>query len=192
MIIMIIIGITGTLGSGKGTIVKYLVEQKGFEHYTVRGFLTEALKKRNMAVNRDTMTSLANELRKQNSPSYIVEKLAEKALKSGNDCVIESIRTPGEVAALRKYPKFVLLAVDADINLRYQRILKRNSETDQVSFETFVANEKREMHSDDPNKQNLSKCIEMADYTILNNDSINSLHSKVETFLNNISYDSQT
>ncbi len=185
---MIIIGITGTLGSGKGTIVKYLVEQKRFEHYTVRGFLTKVLKERNMAVNRDTMASLANELRKQNSPSYIVEKLAEKALKSGNDCVIESIRTPGEVAALRKYPKFVLLAVDADINLRYQRILKRNSETDRVSFETFKANEKREMFSDDPNKQNLSKCIKISDYKIINNNSIDVLHDNIEKFLNKTGY----
>lgn len=188
---MVIIGITGTLGSGKGTVVKYLVEQRGFEHFTVRGFLTEALKARNMEVNRDTMTSLANQLRKENSPSYIVEKLAEKALKSGNDCVIESIRTPGEVNSLKNYPKFVLLAIDADIHLRYKRILKRNSETDQVSFETFVANEKREMFSDDPNKQNLSKCIEMADYKVLNNDSISSLHTKIEEFLKKISYSSK-
>ncbi len=185
---MIIIGITGTLGSGKGTIVKYLVEQKGFEHFTVRGFLTEALKERSMAINRDTMTSLANELRKENSPSYIIEKLAEKANKSGNNCVIESIRTPGEVKALKNYPKFVLLAIDADINIRYQRIRERNSETDQVSFETFVSNEKREMFSDDPNKQNLSQCIDMADYKIINNDSLNSLHDDIEAFLNKISF----
>ena len=33
---MIIIGITGTLGAGKGTIVDYLVKQKGFVHYSVR------------------------------------------------------------------------------------------------------------------------------------------------------------
>lgn len=189
---MIIIGITGTLGSGKGTVVKYLIENKGFEHYTVRGFLIEALKERNMYVNRDTMRSLANQLRKENSPSYIIEKLAEKALQSGKNCIIESIRTPGEVEALKKYPKFVLLAVDADINLRYQRIRERNSVTDQVSFETFVDNEKLEMHSEDPNEQNLSRCIEMADHTILNNDSIDSLNNDIEAFLKNLSYYSKT
>ena len=35
---MIIIGITGTIGAGKGTIVELLIK-KGFKHYSVRDFL---------------------------------------------------------------------------------------------------------------------------------------------------------
>jgi len=129
------------------------------------------------------MAFLANELREKNSPSYIVEYLAKKAIKNNRDCVIESIRTPGEVAALRRYRGFVLLAVDGDLKLRYERIKKRNSETDNVSFDTFVASEKREMFSDDPNKQNLTRCIEMADYKILNNSSLEHLHKNIDEFL---------
>ena len=33
----IIIGITGTLGAGKGTVVEYL-KKKSFKHYSVRSF----------------------------------------------------------------------------------------------------------------------------------------------------------
>ena len=43
---MIIIGITGTLGAGKGTIVDYLVKERGFVHYSVRAFITEEIEKR--------------------------------------------------------------------------------------------------------------------------------------------------
>jgi len=137
-------------------------------------------------VNRDHMVIIANELRKKNSPSFIVEKLFEFANKTGNNCVIESIRTPGEVTALRDKGNFFLFAVDAKPEIRYKRIVKRNSETDQISFDTFIDNEKREMTSTDPHKQNLSKCIEMADYIILNNDSIEVLFEKVENVLNEI------
>lgn len=41
---MIIIGITGTLGAGKGTVVEYL-KTKGFKHFSVREFLTQEIKK---------------------------------------------------------------------------------------------------------------------------------------------------
>ena len=43
---MIIIGITGTLGAGKGTIVDYLCKKRGFLHYSVREFLVEEIKNR--------------------------------------------------------------------------------------------------------------------------------------------------
>ncbi|MDR0438308.1 MAG: AAA family ATPase, partial [Bacteroidales bacterium] len=50
-----IIGITGTIGAGKGTIVDYLVSQKGFLHFSVRDFLSEEIERRGLPVNRDTM-----------------------------------------------------------------------------------------------------------------------------------------
>lgn len=179
---MQIIGITGTIGAGKGTVVEYLSKNKDFEHYSVRDFLKKILKQRKVDINRDTMISLANELRNQNNPSYIVEKLAEEAVYNNKDCIIESIRTIGEADTIKTFPNSILLAVDAGIENRYERIKKRNSETDQVDFETFIANEKREMYSDDPNKQNLLKCIEMADYKINNDGSPETLYEKIEAF----------
>ena len=43
-----IIGITGTLGAGKGTIASYLVKEKGFKHFSVREFLNKELQKRKL------------------------------------------------------------------------------------------------------------------------------------------------
>ncbi|TVQ14464.1 MAG: hypothetical protein EA361_07795 [Bacteroidetes bacterium] len=183
---MIIIGITGTLGAGKGTVVDYLAKEKGFTHFSVRGYLAEVISAAGEKVNRDTLTHTANELRKEHGPAYIIEELYRKAAQSGQNCIIESIRTPGEIDALRQQPNFYLLAIDADINTRYERITLRNSETDSISFETFRSNEAREMHSDDPNKQNLSECIRQADFVINNDGSRKDLEQKTETILNQI------
>lgn len=183
---MIIIGITGTLGAGKGTIVEYLTSEKKFKHFSVRSFLVGEIEKLGLEVNRDSMVMVANNLRAEHSPSYIVEQLFEEALQSGKDCIIESIRTPGEIEALHKKGNFYLFAVDAPAKLRYERIIKRASETDQVSFETFIANEKREMESTDPNKQNISKCIELADYIFDNDEEIAKLNEKVDAVISYI------
>jgi len=53
---MNVIGITGTLGAGKGTIVEFLKAEYGFDHYSVRGYLIEEINKRSLEVNRDSMT----------------------------------------------------------------------------------------------------------------------------------------
>lgn len=183
---MKIIGITGTLGAGKGTIVEYLVKEKAYVHYSVRAFIAEEIKRRGMEVNRDTLTEVANDLRAEHTSSYITDQLFQKAFSTGEDAVIESIRTLGEIKSLRAKGHFYLFAVDADQKLRYERIMERKSETDSVSFETFIDNENREMNSDDPNKQNLAACIQEADYVFKNNGSIDDLYKQVEKVLQDI------
>lgn len=179
-----IIGITGTLGAGKGTIVEYL-KKNGFKHYSVREFLIEEIEERGLPVNRDSMVLVANQIREMNSPSYIIEKLFDIAQKNGGDAIIESVRTIGEVEALKNKGGYVI-AIDAIPSIRYVRIVTRQSETDNVSYEQFLEDEKREMSSEDPNKQNLSRCIEMADFLITNNSDFNSLYKQIENIFEKI------
>ena len=88
--------------------------------------------------------------------------------------------------ALKSKGNFYLIAVDANAMTRYDRIKKRQSETDLVSFNTFIANEEREMQSKDPNKQNILGCMMMADFVIFNNFSIQDLNMNVDEIITKI------
>jgi len=125
-------------------------------------------------------------LRKENSPSYIAEELYKKAKLEGGNCVLESLRAPGEVYELKNRDEFYLFAIDANQKIRYERARMRGNESDSVSFEKFVEQENLEMQNEDPNKQNISKCVEMADYKFENNGTLEELKSKVEIVLEDI------
>ncbi|MGV8168891.1 MAG: AAA family ATPase [Candidatus Nanoarchaeia archaeon] len=177
-----IVGITGTIGSGKGTVVEILKE-KGFKHFSARALITEEIKRRNLPVNRDSMVLVGNDWRNKYGASYVAEELYRRAKIAGGNAVIESLRTVGEIESLRMKGDFMLLAVDAEVEVRYERLHKRGLETDDVSFEQFSAQEQREFISSDPNKQNLSACIELADHLIINNGSVEELKRKIERIL---------
>jgi Deoxycytidylate deaminase len=182
---MIIIGITGTIGAGKGTVVNAL-KAKGFKHFSAREFISQQIVKQSLPVNRDTMTQVANALRVEHSPEYIISQLYEQAFQSKENCVIESVRNTYEIDFLKSKENFFLLAVDADIELRYKRIKLRKSQTDMVSFAIFASNEKREWNNTEDTKQKLKACIESADYSLTNNGTIEELNQKVDKILASI------
>ncbi len=179
-----IIGITGTLGAGKGTVVEYL-KTKGFRHFSARSFFVEEINKRGLPVNRDTMVEVANDLRAKNGPGYFTQEAMKRAGAEGGDVVIESIRSLGEAQYLKEHGA-ALWAVDADIKSRYERITLRASETDKISFEKFAADEQKEMHNDDPTKQNIAGVIAMSDAVLMNDATQEELFAQVEEALKKI------
>jgi dephospho-CoA kinase len=180
---MITIGITGTIGAGKGTIVEYL-KTKGFKHYSVRAFLNKELARLDMPPTRDSMRIIADQYRKNYSPEYIMEQLLAERMKDDVPAVIESQRAVGEIDYLRTHaPHFYLFAADADPRLRYDRILVRQSSTDHVSFEKFLEDERMEMNNTEPWKMNLAACITKADFVFENNRTVPELYEQVEGVL---------
>jgi dephospho-CoA kinase len=188
---MHIIGITGTNGAGKSTIVEILKRNYDYKDFSVREYLTEELQNRGLEVNRDNMRDLANEIRENKGAGYIVKELYKKALNSNCPCIIESIRCVGEIETLRDIAqksnsKFILLGVDADQKIRYERSIKRKGNLDQISFEQFKRLEELEMQSNDPAKQNLKACLKRADVVFTNNGTLEELEIKVKEYFEKI------
>lgn len=175
----IILGISGTIGAGKGTVVSYLVKTHGFVHLSARDFLLKEIRKEGLFPTRDVMRSVANTLRARHSPSYVIECLYAQAIDKGKRVIIESVRTVGEVEFLKSHGAYIL-AIDADRAMRYERIKQRGLSTDHVSFEEFSLQEDAELSNDDPNKQNILGVIKMSDFLIYNSNSYSEFITKIE------------
>ncbi|MDB5258921.1 MAG: hypothetical protein JWO73_129 [Candidatus Taylorbacteria bacterium] len=176
---MIIIGVTGTNGSGKGELTSHLTT-KGFGFYSVRDFLVEEIEKRGLPVERPSMKAVADDLRTRFGASHIIESLYRRAEKSGKNAVIESVRTMGEVGFLKQQENFLLVAVDADLKIRYKRAVLRKSATDNVTFEKFAAQQEVEMKSDDPARMSLSDCIKAADVLLMNDGTMGEFRAQID------------
>ena len=180
-----VIGITGSFGAGKGTVVEYLKKEKGFTHYSASGFIVEEIERRGLEVNRDTMAIVANDLRELHGPSYIIDSLYARAKERGGDVIIESLRAVAEVRRIKELGGIVL-GIDAEPEIRYAHSVARNSEKDHVTYEKWLSQERAESNQTNPHKQNIFGALKESDYIISNNDSLEGLYEKVEEFLNSI------
>lgn len=181
---MIIIGITGTAGSGKGTVVNYLKDKYEFKHYSARTFITEEIVKQDLPDTRENMRLVANKLRAEFGSSYVAEKLYERAVAHGSNAVIESLRSVGEIEELRSKPeKFFLLAVDANPKIRYARNMQRKSSTDNVTFEKFQQDEEFERADVNPGGMNVAECIRIADALVENNSDLDTFQKEIDRII---------
>lgn len=187
----ICVGITGSNGAGKGSVVEHLIAlSKGAAiHYSMRDMII-AITQDHYGVtieDRDDLREYANRLRADFNSAVLVETACgEIKILSPTPklVIIESLRCIGEVDYLaRTFGKnFSLIAVDAKPRLRFNRITNRGDMTDQVTFGEFCTQEALEAANEDPWKQNVWACIERAKYLVENNGTPAELQNTVEFF----------
>lgn len=178
-----VIGITGTDGAGKGTVVSYLVSKYGYAHYSSRDMIVAEIERRGLPLSRSQMRLTANELRETFGNDVVVAKALERAKAKGETkIVIESVRAMAEAVCIKEQGG-IILAVDADPVVRFERVQARRSVTDKVSFEQFLEHEELEKHDPNPHGMQKAQVIAAADFIINNSESIADLQRQVEVFL---------
>ncbi len=180
---MVLLGMTGTDGAGKGTVVKYLTARYGFVHCSARALLTDALTKEGREIDRAGMRQKANELRRAQGDAYLMRTFHECAVMEGwTHVVVDSLRALAEVEALHDYGG-TLIAVDAEVHVRYERIRVRGSESDFISFEEFIRHEELEMNDPDPHGMQKAAVMRAADHTLMNNGTVEDLVHAVDALM---------
>ena len=173
-----IIGLTGPNASGKGEVAKYLIK-RGFKYHSLSDVIREEATKRGLDHRREILIKLGNELRNKQGSGVLVKMLKGKI---GSKDIVDSIRNPDEIRELKKIPEFILIGIDAPLEVRFQRARLRNRRGDGLSLNEFRKEEEKE-NSTDPKAQQLQTCLKSADVLIVNNGALTELHQKIDRIL---------
>jgi len=183
----IIIGLTGSMGSGKGEIVKIL-QGKGFEYVTLSSIVREEARRRGIPEEREKLMDIGNSMRKKDGAGVLAKCALEKISES--DCskwVVDGIRNPAEVKELRKSKKIYIIGVDTDKNLLVERILNRSRESDPRVRDEILKKIERELGKGEPKDgQQVEKCMKEADKIIGNNGTLEEFTQSFSDYYNSI------
>lgn len=180
---MIIIGVAGHPSSGKDTAAEYIAS-KGFAHISCGDTIRQEMIEQGLPTDRPSVRVFATTERKKRGAFYPVDIVCE--MISGNT-VVTGFRNVAEVEYIRERFKkdFVLVAMQAPLEARYERSLLRNRIGDNITLEEFKVQEEAEKNNN-PESHEVDNVLALANYIIENSGIRPELYRKLDVLLEKI------
>ena len=179
-----LLGITGRNAAGKTTIVEILVE-RGWTGCSCSDAIRSWLRDNGQEINRENLTQGGRTLRSEGGPGILAERLLNQ-IDPMIPTVIDSIRTPDEVKALRSRDSFRLIEVVASTDLRWKRMQIRGRSGDPTNYASFLAQEDAEAVAENSAGQALDATAALADILIVNDSGMDNLNNAIDEIIESL------
>lgn len=173
-----VVGLTGPIASGKGLVAKGVSNALGdtarTDNILLSDFLREDVRAAGQPLNRDTLRERGNELRQKNGAGALVKRIFDTLPKGGGVLlVVDSIRNPGEIRALRDAygDRLLVIATDAPLEDRIKRVIGREREDDSTDPQEIERQMRVEMEHSPEFGFALDECRELADFVSIARES---------------------
>jgi dephospho-CoA kinase len=180
----LIIGLTGEMAAGKGTIAAYLETNYGAETFGFSAPLRDIVRRLYIEEVRPNLAALSNILRTQFGSDLISRVITEDLKRSKADIVVlDGIRRMPDIELASKLPEFVLISVETDQKIRYERLINRrqNQDDQHKTFEQFLADHQAEADKFIPD------VMAKAKYVINNDGDFDKLYEQVDKLISGLS-----
>lgn len=176
-----IVGLTGSIASGKGVVADFLKE-KNFVYLSLSNELRALVSNKKIEITRENLQFWGNKLREENGANYLAKLVVER-IKSQKyeNVVVDGIRNPGELVELKKLKNFFLVSVDAPLEIRFKRAVERSRESDPLDYEGFLKINNKDLGiGESETGQGVGPCMKQADFKLINDGSFEEISEKVE------------
>ena len=176
----IIIGLVGTMASGKETVKKYLVEKYNAKDCRFSSILRDVLDRVAVPISRESLQKVSTILRATFGENLLAKAIAKDASKlDASIVVIDGVRRFTDIEHLNELPNFVLVKIDADPKIRYERMKTRNENKGDAekTYEQFI-----EDHNAEADRQ-IPEVMKTAKFAIDNSGTLDELFRQVDEIL---------
>ena len=179
-----VIGITGTIASGKEIVKSLIMKSMPCYQVSLSAAIRGEVEKKKMQFTRATMQDMGDEIRGKYGAHIFAKVSTEFMSRDKPYLIVEGITNPAEAEWLKQAYKgdFILIGVDAPQQTRFERLKGKPGQViEPASFEEFVKADEREMGAGEPPYGlQVKRCIDMADYVLQNDGDQSKLAAGVQ------------
>jgi dephospho-CoA kinase len=179
----IILGFVGPIASGKGTACEYLNKEYQATTHRFSTMLRDVLNRLYIPQTRENLQAVSLVLRQQFGDDMLAKVISQDVANDPSEMIaIDGIRRLPDIAFLKELPGFYLVYINADQKIRYERITKRDENTDdtQKTFEQFQQDEQREA------EKHIAEVGQQANIQINNDGNLDDLHKQIDKIIEDI------
>ncbi len=173
----IIIGLVGQLAGGKEVAKKYISQKYNSKDCRFSTPLRDVVRRLDIPESRENLQKLSTILRGGFGEDILAKVISFDASKLDSDIVIvDGVRRMADIKYLKDLSNFYLIIVDADPQIRYERMKIRNENVGDKdkTFEQFMADHNNEADKDIP------FVMSQAKISIENNGSLEEFYNKID------------
>jgi dephospho-CoA kinase len=177
-----IIGLSGEIASGKGTVADYIKKSYNGKVYRFSGMLRDLAGRLYLEENRENLQKMSTAVREYFGQDILCKTIYEDVKRDDNQyIVIDGVRRFQDVQELSHLKEFSLVYIKTDMRNRYERLIKRGENTDDKNktFEEFKKDNQREA------EKQIKALEKKADFVINNNGSYQDLYFQIDKILSN-------
>ncbi len=175
-----VIAIVGLPGSGKSEVINFLTEKHGWPKVYFGDVTFDEMGKRGLEINEKNERIVREDLRAKYGKDHYAKKVIEKInhLAADSPILVESLYSWQEYQMfVNEYGnRFLIIAVYASPKTRYKRLGNR-------PVRPLTAEEARGRDYAQIENLTQANAIAMADYTLVNESSLEDLHRHIENIL---------
>lgn len=178
----VVFGVTGLMGSGKGTVAAFAKKHYGADVFRFSTMLRDLLSRLYLPHIRENMQGISTILRARFGQDTMARVMFHDIEKSdATFIIVEGIRRKEDVSHLRNLPGFKLIAITVSQQERFERIRKRSENPDDTvkTWEDFLKEEQAETEVTIP------AVMDTADITLSNEGSLKDLEPKLKKIFDN-------
>jgi len=177
----LVLGVAGMPGSGKSLVVR-VAKENGYDAVVMGDVVRQEARRKNLEPNPENIGKIMLELREKDGKGVIARRCIPKVEETKrHKVVVDGIRSLEEVEEFRKrFPMFSLIAICSSPETRFRRLYRRQRSDDADGWDVFHERDMRELGV------GLGNAIAMAEYTVVNEEALDVVRSRVKHVLRKV------